>query len=151
VDRLLAAGSLSVRSIAARFGLAKSSLLRHQKSHVMKVIERQIQRRRQREEEVLAESWHARLKDTYQRARQGADRAAADSEKWTAASDFLRVMVKTAEVGLRITGELQPVRPAAITIETILVLPQASLTSVSAPDTIEVKAPLAPNGAGDVR
>ena len=141
VDRLLAAGSVSVRSIAARFGLSKSSLLRHQSSHVMKVIERQIQRRRQTEEEVLTETWTTRLENTYQLAREGAARANADAEKWPAAVGFLHVMAKSAETGMRATGEIQTQRPVTINLENIVVLPQA----VPAPVRV------APAGAIDVK
>jgi hypothetical protein len=125
VDRLLAAGSVSVRSIAGRFGLTKSSLLRHQKTHLLQVIERQMQRRRQREDELVAETWSTRLEHTYQLAREGVDRATADSEKWTAAVGFLNVMAKSAETGMKATGEFQSDREPTIQIDSIIILPQA--------------------------
>jgi hypothetical protein len=107
----------------------------------MKVIERQIQRRRQTEEEVLTETWTTRLENTYQLAREGAARANADAEKWPAAVGFLHVMAKSAETGMRATGEIQTQRPVTINLENIVVMPQA----VPAPVRV------APAGAIDVK
>jgi hypothetical protein len=148
VDRLLAGGSASVRSIASRFGLTKSSLLRHQRTHLLQVIERQMQRRRQREEELVAETWSTRLENTYHLAREGAERARCDDEKWGTAVGFLNIMQRTAETGMKATGELDAERGATVNIEQVIIMPRSDIDTIGqaldAP-AIDVKAlPTAP-------
>ena len=138
VDRLLAAGSVSVRSIAIQFNLSKSSLLRHQSSHILKAIERQIQRRRQRDEEVLADVWGQRLHETYESARRGLARAEADDERWTNAIGFLSQMNKAVETGMKMTGQIEGGRGTTnVTIEQLVVLPHSALpTPVAMDETV---------------
>jgi hypothetical protein len=155
VDRLLAAGSVSVRSIAARFSLAKSSLLRHRETHLMRVIERQVARRREREEQIVAETWTTRLEDTYAAARRGLARTESDPERWAVGVGYLGALNKSVELGLKASGQIEGGRGTTnVTVEQLVVLTQSAVpTQVVAVDAtaIELKPLPKPEDAGRVR
>jgi hypothetical protein len=141
IDRLLASGGASQRAIANRFQIGRNALARHQERHVLQAVRDQLLRKQQRRDREIVETWTTRLENTYQLAREGAARANADPEKWPAAVGFLHVMAKSAETGMRATGEIQTQRPVTINLENIVVMPQA----VPAPVRV------APAGAIDVK
>ena len=151
VDRLLAAGSVSVRSIAAQFSLAKSSLLRHRETHLMRVIERQVARRREREEQIVAESWTMRLEDTYTAARRGLARTESDPERRAAGVGYLGALNKSVELGLKACGQIEGGRGTTnVTVEQLVVLPQSAIAlPASSADAIEVKGLSAPKDTED--
>jgi hypothetical protein len=154
VDRLLAAGSLSDRRIARQFGLTRASLARHRKNHLMRAVQRQIQRR-EREDQSAAEVWGGRLEEAFTAAREGLARAAADEERWTNAIGFLGQMNKSIELGLKSAGVIEGARgPASVNIEQVILLPggttrmdglessevPATMTTAMDEDAIDVKA-----------
>jgi hypothetical protein len=154
VDRLLAGGSVSVRSIADRFGLAKTSLLRHRDTHLVRAVQRQLQRR-EREEQSAAEVWCGRLEDTYAAARRGLARTESDPERWAAGVGYLGALNKSIELGLKASGQIEGGRGTTkITIEHLVVLPQSVVpASVVAIDetTIDVKSLPTPEDEERVR
>jgi hypothetical protein len=142
IDQLLAGGAASLRAVGRQFGVGRDALRRHRERHVLKAIKREIRRQQERRDQAISETWHTRLENTYQLAREGADRANADPEKWPAAVGFLQVMAKSAETGMRATGELGAARPVTINVENIVVLPQVAPSPVPVVSTeaAEVKA-----------
>jgi hypothetical protein len=82
-------------------------------------------------------------------AREGAARANADPEKWPVAIGFLHVMAKSAETGMRATGEIQTERPVTINVQSIVMMPQVASAQVrvAAAEAIEVKALSEPSEA----
>jgi len=148
IDALLARGGASQRDIADLFHVGRNALARHYERHVLQAVRDQIRRRQERTDADLTETWTARLEHTYQLAREGADRAKADPEKWAAAVGFLHVMAKSAETGMKATGELQTDRGTTVNFEQIFVLPRAdddTFEPALDADVIDVKAlPTAP-------
>jgi hypothetical protein len=142
IDQLLAGGGASQRAIANRFHIGRNALARHYERHVLQSVRDQLLRKQERRDQAISETWSARLENTYKLAREGVDRANADPEKWPAAVGFLNVMAKSAETGLRATGEIQAQRPVTINLENIVVMPQVvpSLVPVVVTEAIEVKA-----------
>src|SRR5262249_9322654 len=98
IDRLLATNKCSIREIGRQFGLDKSAIHRHSHNHVTQSVVRAAERRRKLEEDVVAETFRARWDATWDRAGEGADRAAADPEKWTSGAGFIAQMIKAAEL-----------------------------------------------------
>jgi hypothetical protein len=107
----------------------------------MKVIERQIQRRRQTEEEVLADVWGQRLHETFEAARRGLARSEADDVRWTSGIGFLSQMNKAVESGLKMTGRIQGggTTNVSFKVEQLVVLPQPMTTPVVDEAVIDLK------------
>jgi hypothetical protein len=142
IDELLAGGAASLRAIGRQFGVGRDALARHRERHILRAIKREILRKQHAADQTLAETWTTRLENTYQLAREGAARANADPEKWPVAVGFLHVMAKSAETGMRATGEIQTDRPMTINVDNIVVMPQIAAASVpiGTPDVIDVRA-----------
>jgi hypothetical protein len=136
IDRTIAAGSGSIRDIAKKHGLAKSSVLRHAVNHlqpavmagvdsvagsVVKAVRDQQQRERQQVQSV----WVQRLDKTYGDAATAYERAMSDPEGIDAAAKFLMVAARLCDTGLRTDGVLAGGGETRVTVnvEQLVVLP----------------------------
>jgi hypothetical protein len=144
VDRLLAGGNISERVIADRFGLARTSVGRHRKNHLVRAVQRELQRR-QKEEEVVADAFDLRL----ERARAVVQRALKKAE---ASDDGLRLIAplvgqlhRNFELDARVRGVLDGEGVggrAGIHVEYLIILPSGSddSTGVADDEPIDVTA-----------
>jgi hypothetical protein len=124
VDRLLAGGSTSVRSIADRYHLAKTSLLRHRDNHLMRAVQRELQRR-EKEDEALADTFDERLESAHAAVRRALQRAEA-SDDLRLIAPLVGQLHRNIELFGRATGRLEGdggVR-GGIHIENVILLPR---------------------------
>jgi hypothetical protein len=141
IDQMLARGTLSLRAIANQFGVGRNALARHQETHLLKAVQRQVRRQQDREEESVANVWEERLNETYAAARRGAQRAEGDAENWHAGARFLAVASKAVELGLKASGQIEGGRGAGqVTIDQVIVLPMGRPQQREVVNVIPVKA-----------
>ena len=156
IDRTIAAGTGSIRDIAKKHGLAKSSVLRHAVNHLQPQamatansiagdVVKAVRDQQQREQGTVARLWERRLHDTYETVRQGMERAAADETAWTQVAKFGMAANSIIEVGMRACGTLAGGQGERITVnvEQLVVLPtpqapQRRLEAAEVADVIDV-------------
>jgi hypothetical protein len=127
IDKLLAAGQLSTRSIAAQFGLSQSAVLRHANSHVLQAVKAAIKRREEKQAEAVAGGFEERLNETYTLARSLAERASLDPDKWSSAVGFLAQCNKAVETQGKAEGRLGEAKESSTLNWTqVVVLPGSS-------------------------
>jgi hypothetical protein len=126
IDRLIASGTVSFRGIAQQFGLGRESVRRHAEGHVLRAVQAQVRRRREREDAETADVFEERLNETYALARDLAHRAANHPEKWTCAVGFLAQMNKAVEIQGKASGKFTEGAGSVTVTQNILVLPGAA-------------------------
>jgi hypothetical protein len=145
LDRLLVGGNTSVRSIAGRFGLAKTSLLRHRDSHLMRAVQRQLQRR-EKEDDALANLFDERLEDAHAAVRRALQRAEASDEGLRLIAPLVGQLHRNAELLGRASGRLDGEGSGrgggGVRVENLIILPRAFDPSpnTAADDAIDVTA-----------
>jgi hypothetical protein len=122
-----------MRAISGQFKIGRNALARHQE-HIVKGVQRAIQKRQEREDTAVAETWETRLESTYAAARRGIDRAEKDPDKWTHAAGFVSVAAKICDTGLRTIGSISDGRGGTtINVAQMLVMPRAGIQAPAEP------------------
>jgi hypothetical protein len=98
IDLALASNSGPIRTLTARFGLSKTSLLRHKSTHIRSAVTRAVDRR----EDLRAEHLLEQLRDLHQRTLVQLDRAEREKAK---PAEVARV-VKECRENLATMGKL---------------------------------------------
>jgi transposase-like protein len=141
IDQMLARGTLSLRAIANQFGVGRNALARHQETHLIKAVQRQVRRQQEREEEELGSVWRERLHETYEAARRGAERAETDRDQWASGARFLAVVAKVVETGLKADGVIEGASTMPkVNVEQVIVLPMGRPQVAELPTVIPAKA-----------
>lgn len=139
IDRLIAAGSESERSMAQQFGVSSAAIHRH-KDHVVATVRRSVERRVVERDEQTASVWRERLEGAYGLAERSAQIAAGSTgQDWASGARFLQVMAKLIETGLEVDGVIGPaaLQTTTTTVEQVLILPQKPQVFHSETATIE--------------
>jgi hypothetical protein len=136
IDRTIATGTGSFRTIAKTYGLSISAVTRHVVNHLEPVamstpatvaqeVVKAVRDQQERELSTVARLWDKRLHETYATVKQGMDRAAADETAWTQVAKFGMAANSIIEVGMRACGTLAggPNHNVTVNVEQLIVLP----------------------------
>ena len=136
IDRTIAAGTGSIRDIARKHGLAKSSVLRHAVNHLQPAamatvntvagdVVKAVRDQRERDRQQVNSVWLERLNQTYEDAAVAYENAMNDEDGIDAAAKMLMVRGRLCDTGLRADGVLAGAGEARITVnvEQLIVLP----------------------------
>jgi hypothetical protein len=149
IDRTVALGAASLRTIAKQHGLTISAVQRHVVRHlqvqgtatpasVAQEVVNAVRRDREQEQGVVARMWERRLNESYEAVRRGMDRAEQDAELWPQVARFGMTANSLIETGLRACGVLAggPDNHVTVNVEHLVVLP--SVPMQPSPVTIDV-------------